>query len=171
MIDELYFYDIYPKIVRKGIETPITIQTLASHVSFEEGGDYIIRIYPITSDIYSKSRPPIVEYSVKALNGAICFSHTFIGEQEHFVRIFRKKDDSLVVQLSVYSLEEDLFGRYPYRGDFHVHTYFSDGRDRRVLILFPLLTTVNGVPLSMLSRLIKMLARILKFTQVKKFIL
>lgn len=129
MIDELYFYDIYPKIVRKGMETLITIRTLSSHVAFEEGGDYIIRIYPITADIYSDSRPPVAEYPVKVLHGAIRFSHTFIGEQEHFVRIFRKGEDRFTVQLSVYSLEEDLFCTHPYRGDFHVHTYFSDGRE------------------------------------------
>lgn len=129
MLNELYFYDIYPKIVREGKETLITVRTLSSHVAFEEGGNYVVRIYPMTADIYSDTRPAVIEYSVKVLHGVIAFSHAFVGEQEHMVRIFRKGEDHWLVQLSVYSLKEDLFGRYPYRGDFHVHTCRSDGRE------------------------------------------
>lgn len=129
MIDELYFYDIYPKIVREDKMTPITIRTKSSHVAFQENEDYIVRIYPMTADMYSDSRPPVTEYPVKALDGTIRFSHAFVGEQEHMVRIFRKGEDQWFVQLSVYSLKEDLFGRYPYRGDFHVHTCRSDGKE------------------------------------------
>ena len=53
MLNELYFYDIYPKIVREDKATLITVRTLSSHVAFEEGGNYVVRIYPMTADIYS----------------------------------------------------------------------------------------------------------------------
>ena len=53
-------------------------------------------------------------------DGCVRFKHSFKGEQEHIVEI-----DG--VRLSVYSLHEDLAGRYPFMGDLHVHTTWSDG--------------------------------------------
>ena len=130
MKNELYFYQVTPRIFRDGIPANVTIRSLSAHTAFEDGHTYTLGIYPLTQDIYSETKPPIVFYPVTAQEGALGFRHAFTGEQEHQIRIF--KDESRterVAVLSVYSLREDLFERRPYLGDFHVHTYLSDGQE------------------------------------------
>ena len=55
-----------------------------------------------------------------------------MDEQEHHVEIV--KDDKTLVRLNVYSLEEALCGRYPFRGDLHMHTCRSDGRQAPAIV-------------------------------------
>ncbi|MDD4743057.1 MAG: hypothetical protein PHN53_00525 [Eubacteriales bacterium] len=53
------------------------------------------------------------------------------AEQEYRLRIRSAADgqDLVVAELSFYALEDDLFGRRPYKGDLHMHSNRSDGRD------------------------------------------
>lgn len=37
--------------------------------------------------------------------------------------------DTVVEKMEVYALEEDLFAKNPFKGDNHLHTYMSDGKD------------------------------------------
>ena len=39
-------------------------------------------------------------------------------------RIFKARET-----LEIYALEDDLFGKNAYKGDNHMHTRFSDGKD------------------------------------------
>ena len=59
--------------------------------------------------------------------GCLSFEHTFTGEQEHSIRLHRGEETAPFLRTSVYSLEEDLFRRRPYLGDFHLHSCYSDG--------------------------------------------
>ena len=52
---------------------------------------------------------------------------TFPQEDRYICRIFVGEKQTDV--LEVYALEEDLFGKNPYKGDNHLHTRFSDGKD------------------------------------------
>ncbi len=127
MKNELYFYDIYPKVLLTEKKTAIHIKPLSAHVAFLDC-EYTIKIFPMTYDIYSQTKPQIKSYTATPKNGLLVFEHAFEGEQEHSIRIFKSNDlDKIIVSLSVYSVKEDLYCRYPYMGDFHVHTCFSDG--------------------------------------------
>lgn len=129
MKTELYYYDIYPKILLTEKETTVNIKPLSAHVEFAET-EYIIKIFPMTYDIYSASKKEIKSYKSTPINGVLSFNHRFEGEQEHSIRIFKASDpDKKIADLAVYSVKEDLFNRRPYKGDFHVHTYYSDGKE------------------------------------------
>lgn len=52
---------------------------------------------------------------------------TFPQEDRYICRIY--VGERLTDTLEVYALEEDLFGKNPYKGDNHMHTRFSDGKD------------------------------------------
>ncbi len=55
---------------------------------------------------------------------------TFTGEQEHYIRLIEYNPDGTVCdrhRISVYSVEQDLFVLRPWKGDFHMHSYGSDG--------------------------------------------
>lgn len=65
-------------------------------------------------------------------DGCIRVTHTFRGESEYYVRIF--KEGARIVQLSVYAVLPDLVGRYPYMGDMHMHSTMSDGKEHPYIV-------------------------------------
>lgn len=63
-------------------------------------------------------------------DGSLKFEHVFRGEQEYKLVITDSRNgDRELLRLSVYSLLPDLYGRIVFRGDLHVHSYFSDGKE------------------------------------------
>jgi hypothetical protein len=127
----LYDYDIYPKVVLAGKGTDIHIRPMSPALAFTQDQDYEIEILPTTESLEGtgKAYPRVC---VHPKDGVLSFFWAFEGEQEHFIRLHRTDRDRPFLcecQLSVYSVKQDLFTRRPYRGDFHVHTTCSDGRE------------------------------------------
>lgn len=126
MTPALYNYDIFPKVFIENEINTVTIRPLGRHAAFNKKHEYTVRLFK--SDQGSAKRYPerIGRYSYTVTpdkDGCLRFNCTFEGEGEYFVRIF---DDSEakghIVQLSVYSLHEDMKGRIPQRGDLHLHS-------------------------------------------------
>lgn len=68
-------------------------------------------------------------------DGALEFEHIFRGEQEYKLVITDPKNEGKeLLRLSIYSLLPDLYGRRVYRGDLHVHSYYSDGREDPLIV-------------------------------------
>lgn len=135
MKDVMHNYDIFPKVFPKDKEIEITIKPLGAHVAFKkEKYDIVIcplsqgcpRDYPNTTGFENLTVKPDAD-------GCIRFKYTFKGEQEHYIR-FLKEDGDRDFQLSVYSLNEDLCGRYPFVGDLHMHTCRSDGKQAPAIV-------------------------------------
>lgn len=126
MTPTLYNYDIFPKAFIEGEKKVITIQPLGRHVEFKNDHEYTIRLFK--SDQGSSKRYPdrIGRYELTSIpdsDGCIRFECAFEGEGEYFVRIFDTPEEkNHIVQLSVYSLKEDMRGRIPLRGDLHLHS-------------------------------------------------
>ena len=59
--------------------------------------------------------------------GGFDVTHTYDSEQQYFIRVLGD-DGRKINQFPVYAVESDLAGRYPLRGDLHMHTNCSDGR-------------------------------------------
>ena len=59
--------------------------------------------------------------------GHLAISVTFPQEDCYVCRIFVA--DTEVCALEIYALEDDLFSKTPYKGDNHMHTRYSDGKD------------------------------------------
>ena len=123
MITELTNYEIFPKILPADQETEIVIRPLGAHAAFDDGALYSVQVLPMTG-----GEPQ--SHHVRAARGMLHFSHIFACEQEHAVRVFADVDETKrVVALAVYSLLPDLYGRRPYKGDFHSHSCRSDGKE------------------------------------------
>ena len=130
---ELFNYDIFPKVFECEKETEVTIKPLGAHVEFK--GEYTIWVKALTQGNIRdyKERNNLVEYKVDPdADGCLRFKHVYHDEQEHFVEIY--KDAKRVVRLSVYSLASDMVGRYPFRGDLHMHTCRSDGKQAPAIV-------------------------------------
>ena len=130
---ELFNYEVFPKVFESEKETEVTIKPLGAHVEFK--GEYTIRVKALTQGNIRdyKERNNLAEYKVSPdADGCLRFRHTYHDEQEHFVEVL--KDGKRVVRLSVYSLAPDMVGRYPFRGDLHMHTCRSDGKQAPAIV-------------------------------------
>ncbi|MDR1628690.1 MAG: hypothetical protein LBS36_00525 [Oscillospiraceae bacterium] len=132
---ELHYYDIYPKVIPAGKVSEITVKPLGAHVAFAPDTTYHLAVCPFdegTPRNYPK-RKNRFEYDVRpGEDGCIRFSFEFFGEQQFYIRL--KDDKKLDLELSVYSIFEDLVGRYPFIGDLHIHTNRSDGRQAPAIV-------------------------------------
>lgn len=65
-------------------------------------------------------------------NDTFVITKFFEAEQEHIFRIEEITPDNKVKEIGkfhIYSLKPDLFRLRPFKGDFHMHSYRSDGRE------------------------------------------
>ncbi len=136
MKDVIHNYDIFPKVFPKDKEIEITIKPLGAHAAFTKD-EYSMQICPLTTGTkraYPDTSTFTDEFKVKPdADGCIRIKHVFRGEQEHFIR-FLKDDAKKDFQLSVYSVADDLVGRYPFTGDLHMHTFRSDGKQSPAIV-------------------------------------
>lgn len=139
MKPELYNYDVFPKVILAGKENTITIKPLGIHAGINAGENYTLVITGLEEGdpaLYPewecRSDLPVQADT----DGYIRFSYTFPREEEYFLLLFRgnPEDDKLVMKESVYALAEDMKGRYPFRGDLHVHSCRSDGKEDPVMV-------------------------------------
>ena len=132
---ELINYDIFPKVIPVGREVSITIKPMGGHAAFTVGVEYTIAIHTTTegSNRTYPNRKNYAEYKMMPNeNGGFVITHTFEKESEHFIRII--ENGKRLLQLSVYAVEEDLVGRYPYIGDMHMHSTRSDGKEHPFIV-------------------------------------
>lgn len=126
-------YDIFPKVFPCDKEIEVTIKPLGLHAAFS--GEYTVEVRQLMQGNSARypERNNLVTYNVSPdADGCLRFSHTYIDEQEHYVDIV--KDGKRIVRLSVYSLLPDLVSRYPFRGDLHMHTCRSDGKQAPAIV-------------------------------------
>jgi hypothetical protein len=136
---ELYNYDIYPKVVAADRETKITVAPLGDHAAFTPGQEYELRICPFDEGKPSSFPARPNKFSYKVIpneQGNSVFRFVFFGEQEYFIRISHKTNEAqdFFVELSLFCIAEDLIGRYPFKGDLHMHTTRSDGRQAPAIV-------------------------------------
>lgn len=135
--NELFNYDIFPKVFEAGKEATITIKPLGAHAVFPREGVQL-QVCPLSQGT-PWDYPHVHGWSERIdvtpdADGCIRFAYTFEGEQEHFIRFFNDDSDNRFLQLSVYSVEGGLVGRYPYAGDLHMHTFRSDGKQAPAVV-------------------------------------
>lgn len=67
-------------------------------------------------------------------NGCLKIEYSFTFEQIWIIAVSRMNEDTFLVKLPVYSLKEDLYERMPYKGDFHLHSCCSDGKEEPAIV-------------------------------------
>jgi len=108
-------FDCYPKFVPAGKESKITIQV---GKAYGEGTEVQLQHLPME---YKFAADHTVHICGGKIDVSLCFEH----EQEHYLCLYIGEE--LIGRAYVYSLEDDLYGRLPMKGDFHMHSNRSDG--------------------------------------------
>ncbi|MCR5522948.1 MAG: hypothetical protein K6F64_04855 [Clostridia bacterium] len=127
--DILRDFDVFPKVLVKDKPAEINIRPTGGRKIFEPEREYTLVIcgletgnppdYPATGDFK--------EFKIKCNNeGGFVINHTFDKEEMYFLR-FLDDDGKRLKQFSVYCVDKDLEGRWPLRGDLHMHSTCSDG--------------------------------------------
>ena len=126
-------FDIFPLVFPVGTNAHFTIRALGTRQTLQ--GEYTITIHRVDSasarePFNAKNRTDIPCQTDE--NGTLQFDYTADTECEYYVRIYRGNER--ITQLQIYALDEDLACRYPLRGDLHVHTTRSDGREMPAIV-------------------------------------
>ena len=128
----LYQYDVYPKVFLANAEATVTIQPLGDHVAFKSEMCYTVEILKVNQG-KPQTYPERSGRSTCVLSpdadGCIRISVCLEGEGEHYINLYEESAKKPFATLSVYSLEADMAGRIPLRGDLHMHTCRSDARE------------------------------------------
>jgi hypothetical protein len=122
-------YDVFPKIVPTERESTISIRPLFGHSRFDESSDYRVTIFP--AEGYPGQTGWVTHSSriVRPKQGMLSVSHEFGSEQEYVFRLERMANDEpkSTLEFRLYALEADLFSCFPFKGDLHMHSNYSDG--------------------------------------------
>lgn len=120
-------YTVWPCIVPSEKKTEMVIAPVERAFLLREGEEYTVTLIPVNGDEPDYYNVSAFEtLSVVASNGVLRFTYAFEGEMEHLIIL--SQGEKKLQEMAVYSLREDLYALLPLKGDFHGHSYRSDGR-------------------------------------------
>ena len=128
----LYHYDVYPKVVLADAEATVTIRPLGDHVAFKPEMGYTVEILKVNQgkpQTYPERSGRTTRVLSPDADGCIRIPVCLEGEGEHYINLYEEAAKKPFATLSIYSLEADMAGRIPLRGDLHMHTCRSDARE------------------------------------------
>lgn len=130
MKKELSRYCVNPGVVCAGKISRVTVIPLDAGLYFSSSEEYGVFILPLTRRRKYAAATP--DFICRGEGGVISFEYLFEREEEYFIKLYPIKDGdsgSLIVRLSIYAVADDLFYLKPLKGDLHIHTSHSDGKD------------------------------------------
>lgn len=129
-VEDRYF-EVIPKVVRADQKAVITITPRFDPSMFRNDRQYELTYCPTEEFAQCSGWTPDSKQIVKSADGCLRVEKYFEAEQEHVLYLEEVDNDKrkTVGDFRIYSLEPDLFARKPYKGDFHIHSNRSDGRE------------------------------------------
>ena len=119
-------YAAYPSVVPSGMRSKITVTaTERCHIPFE-GEKYNLQIAPVDVDVldfHNLVHRTCID--AVASHGVIEFEYNFDTESEYRLELFY--GERRLGTMMLYALDSDLYSLRPLKGDFHAHSYRSDG--------------------------------------------
>ena len=128
----LHRYDIFPKVFLVKRDTLITLKAIDSAFGFSPDAVYNIKVSKLdqaNESVYPE-REGRYSFEVKAdSKSELKFSFNSPTEGQYKVCVYPPEAEKHALELYIFALAEDMKGRFPYRGDLHVHTSKSDGSE------------------------------------------
>ncbi|MDW7655826.1 MAG: hypothetical protein SCM11_01490 [Bacillota bacterium] len=137
---DLVNYDVQPCIVLGGRTERITLKPRGQHANFDDHSEYTIEIVPMetspmkrllldrnavfnTTMTYQPDR-----ITARPVKGCLYFTYCFEAEQQYVLDIWSSQEPNKKQQFRLYALHPDLYALRPFKGDLHIHSNRSDGR-------------------------------------------
>lgn len=126
------YYDLFPRVVPAERRVTLTLRPRFAHWRWPAEAEYELTLYSLNDS--AASGPTRVK--LRLVEGALRFEHAFGGEGEYtlMVEAILNEQRRPVGEFHLYALEQDLFSLRPYKGDLHLHTYYSDGWESPVYV-------------------------------------
>ncbi len=141
MDNYLKYYDVSPRVVPANKSSIITIRGIFPNSELPPAEQMRIKCFPMSGFLPEGSNscqvadyPPI---KWRMDGDTVKAEIFFAGEQEHNLHIEfinAEKDVVLTRRFQIFSLQPDLLALTPLKGDFHVHSCRSDGREAPVYV-------------------------------------
>ena len=125
-------FELFPKIIRSNSAVTITIQPVSNAFELKDTQPFMIRVTPMRRDALIGSYEAYPDQVLYPEKGILRFTHYFKGEQEHKIELIIP--DKERIEFRVYSINETLWNLTPYKGDLHMHTNRSDGREEPAFV-------------------------------------
>lgn len=122
-------FEVFPKVVPAGKTSTLSVRPRFEHFGFLEGGTYEAILHPTEEP--HPSLDHVMHCKVTPKDGELRLTVPFQAEQEYTLLLTPPSSArySKPMEFRFYALEEDLFSLYPWKGDFHIHSDRSDGRE------------------------------------------
>jgi len=145
MDQELLKFRITPRVVLANTKQTITVEGLDTLSKFYDDCEYRVTIVGMDGYTNHKDRFDGGDCEETTIlspkNGVLSISHFFPGEQMRYITVERvdlekhnrhippkqRQFSKHAVSFRVYTLDEDLYYKRPFKGDLHIHTCGSDG--------------------------------------------
>lgn len=125
-------FRVSPKIVRADLVSTVCIDVVPGGGEPLSGRVPRFRCVPMDGLTKLREPTPPAPQAAQGSDGAWYVSCLFEGSQEHIIIIDVALADGTSEELGrvrIYSLEADLYAHRPYKGDLHIHSARSDGKD------------------------------------------
>jgi len=125
------YYSVIPRMVPANKRSTITITPLFDHCRLKAGVEYRLGCHPAGGYDYQTRQLPHDPIDFTISNCKLTFNFNFESEQEYVVVLSSISDgaEQSDAEFRLYALEPDLFARKAFKGDTHLHTYYSDGKE------------------------------------------
>lgn len=128
----LYRYDIYPKVFLINRDTEITVRAIDSAFFLGADKTYTVKLSKLdqaNEKVYPEREGRYTLSATTDSQGALKIHFNSPTEGQYKLYVFEPDAEKPVLELFIYALAEDMKGRFPYRGDLHVHSKRSDGSE------------------------------------------
>ncbi len=124
MDPRLRFHRVSPTVLKVGATCTVRIEPLFEHVTPPDGAS-------LTAVVAERDTRRRHALDVSRNGRALELTFTPATEQEYAVILTTTRDGETVrrEEFALYALEADLHGLRPWKGDFHIHSNRSDGRE------------------------------------------
>jgi hypothetical protein len=127
MIRSVYqYYSISPQILRAGFPARISLRPRYDPGLFSKDQLFHLKLQPI-----SGPASQALNIQIKPADGILQFdaSFPFEGEYSLVLNPDHGERSRSFAEFRLYALDQDLYERRPFKGDFHMHSNRSDGRE------------------------------------------
>ncbi|MDY0232354.1 MAG: hypothetical protein RBR88_07710 [Candidatus Saccharicenans sp.] len=125
------YFEVFPKIVPADKET--TIQIISRYETFPKPEHTYRFVYtPVGRYAHITGWIKAVAEEIIPQNNVFEIKKFFESEQEHIIRLEEVNSEGKAKEIGTfhfYSLKPDLFVLRPFKGDIHMHSFRSDGRE------------------------------------------
>ncbi len=134
MKTELANYKISQQVYRLNESSLIKITPRGAHAKFDFEKNYVLQIFPMEQSMEASlnANYALNEYNIDK-DGSLSFSYIFEKEQQYNIKV-SEQNQKTALTFSVYAVLDDLYQRRVLKGDLHVHSYYSDGKEEPAVV-------------------------------------